>query len=230
MLRCGLAVRGAAKGSGTLEEAAKAIVRHLYDGCRDSHGQRQCALVRFYKTHDFEALDGELQAFARDQLGGAAPAPGMKCLVLLGTAGVEPEWNDRRRSRGHRAVPLPSERFVEEAPMIAQLVRQLGLPISALVRPSPEIIGELQGRTYNVFHVEEAAGSPYIPAQREFVVPHRIRSVLGFGGLLQTGDLYAVIMFSRVPIDRDAAERFRTIALDVKSALFLFRPNEVFAS
>ncbi len=230
MLRCGLAVRAAAKDVGTLEESASAIVRHLYEGCRDSNGQRQCALVRFYKTHDFEALDGELQDFAREQLGGTPPAAGMKCLVLLGTAGLEPAWNDRRLSRGHRAVPLPSERFVEEAPMIAQLVRQLGLPISALVRPSHEIIGELQGKTYNVFHVEDAAGSPYIPAQREFVVPYGIRSVLGFGGLLRTGDLYAVIMFSRVAIGREVAERFRTIALDVKSALFLFRPHEVFAS
>ena len=231
MLRCGLAVRRAAKGADSLEAAAGAIVRHLYEACRAAAtGERQCAMVRFYKTHDYGELDPELQAFARAQLGEADVSPGMKCLVLLGTAGEEPAWNDRRASRRHRAIPLPSERFVEQAPMIAQLVRQLGLPINALVRPSQEIVGELQGKTYNVFHVEEAAGSPYIPAQAEFVVRYGVRSVLGFGGMLQSGDLFAVVMFARVPIGRDVAERFRTIALDVKSSIFLYRQAEVFSA
>ena len=54
-------------------------------------------------------------------------------------------------------------------------------------------------KTWNVFHTEPAVGSPLIPAQDEFVVPHGVRSVLGFGDMLETGDLYVVILFSKVP-------------------------------
>ena len=43
----------------------------------------------------------------------------------------------------------------------------------------------------------EAAGSPYIPAQEDFVQPVGIRSVLGFGGMLPGGDIFVVILFSR---------------------------------
>ena len=77
---------------------------------------------------------------------------------------------------------------------------------------------DAEGRTYNVFHVEEAPDSPYIPAQEEFVRPFGVRSVVGFGGLVRD-ELFAVVLFSRVPVPRASADRFRTIALDVKSAL-----------
>ena len=112
--------------------------------------------------------------------------------------------------------------------MIAQLIRQFGLDLADVISPSAEFVREMTGRTYGVFHVEEAAGSPFIPAQREFVERYGIRSVVGFGGALRSSDIFAVVMFSRVRITREAAERFRTIALDVKSALYNFDETQVF--
>ena len=53
--------------------------------------------------------------------------------------------------------------------------------------------------------------------------------MIGFGGLLRTGDLFSVILFSRVRVDADSAERFRNVALDVKYALFSFRDDQVFS-
>ena len=187
-------------------------------------------LVRFYKTHPYGALRPELQAFARRALDAhaeSAPGAAMKCLTLLSTVGAEPEWNDRRRSAGHQAIPLPSAEVLERAPMIAQLVRAFGVEPGALVRPSPGLMRELAGKTYGVFHVAEAAESPYIPAQ-DFVARHGIRSVLGFGGPLPTGDIFAVILFSRAPVPEDAADRFRSLALDLKSGLIPYGDN-VFA-
>jgi hypothetical protein len=81
--------------------------------------------------------------------------------------------------------------------------------------------------SYDVFHVENALGSPFIPAQQEFVLPHRIQSVVGFGGLLRTGELFAVILFSRDHIPESSAVRFRSIALDVRSSLFGFDERSV---
>ena len=60
------------------------------------------------------------------------------------------------------------------------------------------------------------------------MIPYRIRSALGFGGVLRTGELFAVIMFSKVPIPEETASRFRNIALEVKSLLFSFDDREVF--
>lgn len=204
MLRCSKGLRTAAQGAPSMEAAAGAICRFLYDALVDGDGGRACVMARFYKTHAYGALTPDLQRFAKRAFGAVAispPEPAMKCLTLLATVGDEPEWNDRR------------------APMIAQLIREFGMQLSDVVRPSGDLVRALGGKSYGVFHVEEAAGSRYIPAQEGFVDRHGIRSVIGFGGLLPTGDLFGVILFSRVHVTVESADRFRSLALDLKSCL-----------
>jgi hypothetical protein len=237
MLRCSVALRQAAAGSHSMEEAATRMCRFLYNefgamstaaGADTGFGGADCALVRLYKTHAYRRLEPALRRFADKALGDVKAPPALRCLTLLATAGDEPEWNDRHMSRSHRAIPLPSPRIVEQAPMVAQLVRQFGLDLADIINPSPDFVREMVGRSYGVFHVEEALGSAFIPAQEEFVRRYGIQSVVGFGGALRSGDIFAVVLFSRVRITRDVAERFRTIALDVKSALFNFEEDQVF--
>ncbi|MDB4951480.1 MAG: hypothetical protein JWM27_4129 [Gemmatimonadetes bacterium] len=229
MLRCGLQARRACEGAGSMEEAAQALVRYFREEAVGADGQPECALVRFYKTHPYGILEPEQQAFAQRAMGERQPWDEMKCLVLLATAGDQPQWNARRSSSGHQAIPLPSAQIVEQAPMIAELIRQMGLDIESVVSPRPELLRGVEGKTYNVFYVPEALGSPYIPAQDDFVRPHRIRSVVGFGGLLSGGELFAVILFSRVEVPQESAARFRNIALDLKLAVSAFGPDHVFA-
>lgn len=223
MLQCGKGIRAAAADAESIDEAASEIVDYLYEELRnESAATRRPALVRFYKTQPFGSLEPRLKTFALSKLGKSSAPPDMRCLTLLATAGLEPEWCDPRQSVDHQAIPLPSESIVEDAPMIAQLIRELGLAISDVVSPDPSLIPEKAGRSYNVFHIPEAAGSPYIPAQAEFVERFGIRSVVGFGGLLPDGELFAVIIFARGHIPEDSASRFRNIALDVKAVIHPF--------
>lgn len=221
MLRTGIAVRQAVRGATSLEGAAGSIVGYLYDHCVEpASGERSCALVRFYKTHPFSRLEPELQAIAAAQLGSTPPSPSLRCLTLMASAGDEPSWNSRHESRGHRVIPLPSAERVRAAPMIMRLIEDLGIDIESIVASAEGGVRGAASRTYDVFHVEQALGSPYIPAQRDFVIPHRIASVIGFGGLLRSGELFAVVLFSRAHIPATSAARFRAIALDIRSSLF----------
>lgn len=229
MLRCGLDLRKGAGEAATLEELAQGVVRYFYDNCRAADGGRECVLARFYKTHAYGELPAELQAFARGALGGAAPTPDLQCLTLLATAGDREEWNARQASRGHQAIPLPSVQMVEQAPMIAELIRAMGMDVSAVVSPAPELVRGMAGKTFNVFFVPEAKGSPYIPAQ-DFVRDCGVRSVLGFGGVLVTGEFYSVILFTRVAIPPESADRFRNVALDLKLAISSTAPATTFGT
>jgi hypothetical protein len=219
MLQCGRGLRKAASESTTVAEAAQAIVEYLYEECGHPHAARSCALIRFYKTYSLGDLEPRLQAFAKAKLNGIEPSSRMKCLTLVATIGQEPRWCDARQSVDHQAIPLPGTQIVEEAPMIAQLIREMGLGISDVLAPGEKLIKESAGKSYNVFHVEQAEGSPYIPAQDDFVKRYGVRSVLGFGGLVGEGDFFAVIMFSRGPIPATSAARSRNIALDVKAVI-----------
>jgi hypothetical protein len=221
MIECRKQLQMAASPSSSMEETAAALTRFFYETLVGPDGAPACALVRFYKTHPLGELPVELQAFARSVMEEEAPTAATKCLTLLGTAGDLHAWNDRRKSRSHKAIPLPSPEMVSRLPMVSQLINQFGLEMSDLLEAHPELIIDLERKEYNVFFVPNAHGSPHIPAQ-DFVHRYNIESVLGFGGVLPSGELYAVILFSKVRLSEEVARLFRTLSLTVKLAVMPF--------
>ncbi len=232
VLECSAALSKIGAGARSMEELAQAIAAYLYDNLGEPQtGEKSCALARFYKTHDFGQLPILLRGFARNAAGGVPIQPETKCLTLLATVGDRPEWNDRARSLRHQAIPLLSEQMVRQSPMIASLIQQMGLQIRDVIAPGQGLLMEdANKRSYNVFYVPEAGGSPYIPAQQDFVAPYGIRSVIGFGGLLPSQELFVVILFSKTAISAEAASLFKSIALSVKGSLLPLARGTVFAS
>ena len=221
MVLCGSGIRRSAAAARSLEAAAQAITRHLYETLWDSASNRPApALVRLYRTVSYAMLEPELQTLATAALERRKPWAEMKSLTLMATAGDRPEWNSRHLSESHRAIPLPSAEAIARLPMVSRLVTQLGVDPRELVGAarSPILTNEARPST-NVFHVAEALGSEFVPAQEGFVKPFGIRSVVGFGGRLGVGDLYAVIVFSRVPIDRPTADMMGYLGSDVRMAV-----------
>ena len=214
-----------ASTASTMEECAGEIVRYLYGNVVDSKGARACALVRCFKTHPLAELPFDIRQAVADA---DSLTPGTKCLTLLATAGDEPAWNSRRTSASHQAIPLTSRNIIARSPMIAQLIRQFGIDVSDVINPRPGLILDLHERTYNVFYVDNAHGSTHIPAQQQFVIPYRIKSVIGFGGMLASGDLFAVILFAKVEVPRQKAELFQALAVSVKTAFMRFAWGNVF--
>jgi hypothetical protein len=202
----------------TLSDAAERVVEFFYRSLLSGEGTEANALVRLFRTQLYDKLDPELQKIAAQSAGGR-DLDGVRCLTLLATIGEKREWNSPATSRSHRVIPLVSAEMVESAPMIAQMIRQFGLEVATVLSPDPDLLVDHDNRSNNVFHVAEARGNPYIVAQDDFVIPYRIESVLGFGGMLASGDLVAAIMFSKVPISRSTAELFSVIGMNLKLAL-----------
>ncbi len=206
----------------TIEEDAQQIARRLWESLVGPDGEPALALARVYKTERFERLSPDLQEFAAGVLG-EVPEARVRCLTLLGTAGDEPAWNDRALSNGHRAIPLPSEHFVERLPMVAGLIQNLGLDLGVVVTaPEGHEARELAGRTHNVFHVAEAVGDPRLPAQDEFIVPYAIRSAVGFGGILLNGDFFAIVLFARVAVSDPVARTLKILAQPIAGRFLPF--------
>jgi hypothetical protein len=218
LISCRDAFRALVAEASTMEEAGQAITGYLHEQLVDASGRRACALVRLYKTHRFDELDPAVQErAARSSPEGVDGAT--RCLTLVGTAGDEPAWNDRRGSRSHQAIPLATEAAVERSPMIVGLIRQLGLEVAEVVHPEERSAANLHHRDYDVFFVPDARGSVEVPAQDGFVVPYEIRSVVGCGGVLPSGELFALILFTRLLLSEPTADLFRTLALSIKATI-----------
>ena len=217
---CGSALRRIADEAQSMEEAACRITSYLYEGLIDGEtGRPAAALVRFFKTHPYGDLPPDLQAFARGTLDCKPAWPDMRCMALLGTDGDNPQWRSRQTSARHKAVPLPSEEAIRQIPMFMLLIKQFGMSPDLIIQPKPELLLDMESRTYNVYYVPDPEDNPYITAQEEFIKPYGIKTVLGFGGLLPTGDIFAVALFLKVRVQRETAELFKNLALNVKLAV-----------
>lgn len=212
-------LRSAAAGASCMEHAAKAMIDRLRQELADEHDQPACALVRFYVTARFGDLDPPVQLIARTGIPAELSSllsRETRCITLLASTGIEPAWNDRRTSSNHQAIPLLSEELVERLPMVAGLFRGLNIDSGSVVRPDPKQIAVRSARHYDVFFVADALSSPLIP-DKQFVERYGVHSALGFGGVLPSGELFAVLLFSTVEVCRASADLLRSLALTVKA-------------
>jgi serine phosphatase RsbU (regulator of sigma subunit) len=222
VVACAAAIRTACGGSSSMEAAAERIVRTLRWFFLDpSDGRPQLVLARLFTTEAWADLPADLQQVARDAMADDV-SPDLRCLTLLGTEGDLPAWCDRRLAGGDRVTPLPSAEAVRADPMIAALIAELGLRVE-------EVVAGSQGRLQQlgVFLVEHALGSRRLPDQR-IVADHAVASVLGFGAQLPSGQVFAVMLFTRVPVGRDTADLFRIIAVSTQLALLEFADAPLF--
>ena len=223
-------LRRLGKESDSLEMVASECVQYLHEHLIDPEtGESACSLVRFFKTHRYGSLPEKLQLKAREGLSESeALLEDVKCLTLLGTVGERADWCDRTASTGHQAIPLTSEKAVSRIPMISQLIKDFGLDISCVLTPESHLFMEIERKTCNVFYIADALNSQYIPAQDSFVKPFGIKSVVGFGGMLPAGDLFAVILFSKVSVPEETALLLKTLPLNLKMAMVPFLKKNTF--
>ncbi|MBI4851308.1 MAG: hypothetical protein HY819_05720 [Acidobacteria bacterium] len=229
IISCRNGLRDINKNASSMEDVADKMVRYFYSQFIDSQtNKKACALVRIYKTIPYTDLDIDLRTFADSLLTNFPKESSTRCLTLLATAGEQTNWNSRKLSLGHKTIPLPSELVISRLPMISQLIKQLGIEINSIIKSDSSLIVDTSEKLYNVFYIADALGSPYIPAQKEFVTPYKIKSVVGFGSLLPGGDLLVTILFLRTNISQETAELFKTLALGTKSAVLPFVNGKIF--
>lgn len=229
MAKCSLVLRQLGRNTASMEASSQKIVNYIYRHFCDSQtGENTCALVRLFKTHPYGELENSLQQSARRLMKGNSPAADMKCWTLLAAAGTEPQWNSRHTAAENTAIPLVSTKLVAQMPAISEIIRQFGLDIPTFLGIERERFLQLEPAVLNIFHVSEAKGSPFIPEQNSLIIPYQVKSVLGFGGLLQSGSLFAVVMFLKVKIPQSTAEMFKNLALSVKTALSMPDEQSVF--
>lgn len=186
----------------TVQGACDALASGLFRSCLCGP-ERSLVLSRVYLSLAFASLDAGAQEFARAKFG-LSPAPGDRFLALMGTCGDDPAWNDRTKSSGHRAIPL-NRHTVTAVPMLARCFQQIGFDLDIVISPGTGLHQEGVSRAFGLFHVENAPGSPFIPAQDDFVRPRGVRSVVGCGTMLPDGAVSVWIGFCRHTVRQQAA-------------------------
>lgn len=197
------------KGS-SLEKVAQGTTELIYQQFNES-----VVLTRLYVTIPFGKLPPFNQNFVA-KLKAIAPHLNDKTpiLSLLGTSGDNPNWNNRLKSQGHVGIPLLSASFIEEIPMIARLLQDLGVSLDLIDHQDEGALVENLSQIAGLFYVPDATkavdnkGRKIISAQN-FVQQYQIKTVFGAGGLhLSTKTFITLIVFSRESIKKSQVSQF----------------------
>jgi hypothetical protein len=214
-------------GCTTFEAAAQKYMSILYDELTET-----IVLARLFVTIPFKELPEPNREFVMNLAASADISERINgqtlVLSLLGTRGVDPQWNDRRNSKGHVGIPLVSSDFIERIPMMSRLLKQLGAGIDWIESDDTALVARTIGRMSGIFHVRDAKievdnkGRKIIAAQ-DFVEEHGVKTVFGIGGgYLGSSLFFTTIVFLREYLDKEKAERFMLQANKFKTATLGF--------
>lgn len=205
----------------SLEDAAQTLAAAVHKKFEES-----VVLARVFLTVPFFSLPESNQQFVRQLADSVGTASNLKAttpvLSLLGTQGVEADWNDRRKSKDHLGIPLISAAFVDSIPMISRLLKELGVPMHWLDGQESASIEQIMNRSVGLFYIQNAAEA--VDAQRRkiisaqnFVSSYKVQSVFGTGGAYTGGQIMVMVVFCRETFPRAVAERFLGLSILFKT-------------
>jgi hypothetical protein len=184
----------------------------------------ETVLVRIFGVLPFSSLREKERAFAASIAGGSLDLrEETPALSLLGTYGRKPAWQARATSRGHLAIPLLNQQFIEGAPMVSALLGSVGVDFKAFADHTASFTRLMAGGRNGAFYVRDARvakddrGRLVIPAQ-DFVEASGVRTVFGMGGAYFNGMIVAMIVFTDQIIERPSVDRFPSLISHFKMA------------
>jgi hypothetical protein len=218
----------------SLRAAAAAFLDTLHDEFRES-----VVLTRAFMTRRYGLLPVSYAAFARAEAVkkgvGHLLRADTPVLSLLASRGVEAKWDDIYASEGHLAIPLVSESFIHDIPMVFRLLSDVGFrsPFS----PVPgETWSDDPANPIRTFYVSEASEARddegrFIINSQDFVTGYGVRTVFGGGGAYDgdPGQVFAFIFFARDYLKQELARAFEPLCKEFHAATAaLVRGEKIF--
>lgn len=209
-------VARAGEQAASMEGAARQVAAAIRGAFATEDGESAVVLIRLFQTTVWDQLTPQLRSYAMARMAPGAVPSGTRCLALMATLGDRPSWCDRHASRDHQALPLTGTDVIRRVPLALTVMDHL-VGADAQMRRTED------GRPARVaVHlVSEASGSPLVPAQW-LVGTYGVTAGLGLGGILPNGEVFTSVLFSRVPIDAAAAQRFGVVAEAMRTAMAPF--------
>lgn len=222
LVACGRVVREIAVGVPDMTAAADLIAGYLMDTLTTADGGPACGVLHLHRTQAFRTLPSRLQALGRE----AAPdvEDNTVCLVHLGSRESVPTLP---KTASDWVRPFtPNE--ITAQPIILRLLAALGVDLETIKDPARVLAQRMQHHSLNVYLEHDLASGELIPDgdARSAIASSGLRSLVALGGILPSGDLLVVSLFSIVHVDEHVADLLRSLGTSIKAALipYTYKP------
>lgn len=219
-----------------LQQAAQRLLDNVYGEFEEA-----LVLARVFLTIPYEKLPKRNKEFARRLAESKGASPDFRVdtpvLSLIGTRGLEAGWNDIALSEEHVGIPLVSPEFVDAIPMVARLLKDLGVGAQLFHEPGDVASVETRGAASGFFHVPDARTSVdgrnrKIIVAQDFVQRYDVHTVFGVGGSYPNNpdNVIVAIFFTHEDVPREVVARFEPLLGQFKAATVgLVAQNSIFA-
>ena len=215
-------IKDKCSGHAFMEESVLEATKLFYHSFVTGNGSSPFALVRIFKSCSYQELPDDVQSYIQNKVTTESIASQSRYLTLLGTWGDLEAWCDRKKSGNHIAFPMDDPQFSHKYPMIAALLTQICEHSLCEENEGTDFFKNDQHKNYGFYCIEDAGDETSIPEQTNFVNTHSIKSVVGFGGKFSSGNVYAIIIFSKEAIRKNTAKSFLAINPAIKQIMLPF--------
>jgi hypothetical protein len=179
------------------EVATKMVASRTWNVFRRDDSFADLAVVRFYRWTRYADLPPDMLQIADDP---AIPY----WMMLTGTCGMIYDWT-RRYQSGHLRLLKPGSSW-GTLPLAAftTLGMETGSPLPVSLRD--QVWQEAGGACR--LYIPRAADHPAIAGQEDFIRDYQVLNVFGYGNRFPTGSAYIMLAYTRVPVSREAVDRF----------------------
>lgn len=206
------ALRTIGDGAHGIEGAAARVTAYLDERLAGLDGDRACVNLSLHMTHPFAGLPPERQAQAASL--DPSVTASTACLTPLSIAGHVDEAEP-----GGVALPLTDPMF-STRPILLTSLQAMGLNRELATERTEVVLSGVHRKELEAFLVPDLRVSDLLgPDERERVQALGIRSLLGIGGGLPTGDLFVLFLFARDVVTDRSAYLLRALAPAIKATL-----------
>jgi len=183
----------------TFEGMAQMLCQELFNTFRQADGTPIFALLRIFRFGVYDDLNDILKPKANQ-------TDASYWLTLMGTMGIQEAWCSRQQSEGHQVIPADSP----VTPMLKAAFSEIGLQFGNVIKGEETLVMEANRNDTALRHffIPTALGNQNIPAQEEFVIPHKIQSVVGIGSPFIDDSAYMCLGFAQAELTRTQATNF----------------------
>ncbi len=204
------------RGLLTSEAICQKTAQVFHNTFIDINGECEFSLCRVFKSCNQDELPEDIKAYIKNTNDDLERFENTKFLTLMGSFGEKDAWCDRRQSHSHKVISLQNPDVFKKLPMMSALFDQIGFEFSNSVKSNDSILLDKDDQEFGTFLVENAPGNSLIPQQENFVVPFKILSVLGLGGMFSNGNIFSLILFSKKHISKEQANIFNCLGPSLK--------------
>jgi hypothetical protein len=170
----------------TAQELAQKFVDICYE-----HFQRSLVLLRLFSTVSYSAMSAQDRQLVDKRANTSGTMHLLRestpILTILGTKGLNADWNERDKSQGFRCIPLVSSRYVASLPMLCMQFMSMKFDFNkfddwdALIVENGSLC-EYSGMLYiNDAGIDKDSQNRMIVPRQEFVANYGVKTVFGFG-------------------------------------------------